>query len=330
MKRLMIPLMLTLLLTGCAEKEGNSSYWTDSSYKKALDRDAEIVYDTEKDLQKISDLAAQIGGNIGSNSEGMGSGGVPNTVPDYGTLIPNPPYGMSGHDPSVPVGDPIPKPSSSAVALPVPAGGFKGWTKEQRSQLIFGTPVKPNYFTLDEYEAKYGIITDTNARGKYARKDTAQFITAAKAAEPVVSTPIEYWISAYNSSDMVNEPNKELKQGTIRVHKALAEDVTAIFKEIAAHSSKPVMRDRGSHVFRVRDSGNLNSKLSNHSFGTAFDFNEDNNPYLRGGGTHPNYKPGVYPACFDKNHIVTQVFEAHGWKWGGEYHDYMHFEFFHD
>jgi hypothetical protein len=53
--------------------------------------------------------------------------------------------------------------------------------------------------------------------------------------------------------------------------------------------------------------------LSNHSWGTAFDLNPSTNPFKAG-------------APFDMQIEIVKILEAHGFYWGGRYHDYMHFE----
>lgn len=54
--------------------------------------------------------------------------------------------------------------------------------------------------------------------------------------------------------------------------------------------------------------------LSNHAFGTAIDLNSGSNPYSSA-------------ASFDMSKDIIGIMAQHGFRWGGYYHDYMHFEY---
>ncbi|MFW5758570.1 MAG: M15 family metallopeptidase [Bacteroidota bacterium] len=56
------------------------------------------------------------------------------------------------------------------------------------------------------------------------------------------------------------------------------------------------------------------SLLSNHAFGTAIDINSGYNAFSKS-------------ARFDMNKKIIEIMARHGFRWGGYYHDYMHFEY---
>lgn len=63
-------------------------------------------------------------------------------------------------------------------------------------------------------------------------------------------------------------------------------------------------------------------RLSSHAFGIAIDLNPDKGPYWQwSGGPHPG--KDAYPS------EIVEIFERHGFIWGGKWHHYdmMHFEY---
>lgn len=109
----------------------------------------------------------------------------------------------------------------------------------------------------------------------------------------------------------------ELKRG-IRVHKKVADDLTAIFEEIWACYGKTqeniekhdLHQIGGAYYFRARRGS---SRLSNHARGIAIDIDPLDNAMKKG-------NRGDIPQA------VINIFENHGWRWGGTYGDPMHFE----
>ncbi|TCL45304.1 M15 family metallopeptidase [Harryflintia acetispora] len=139
--------------------------------------------------------------------------------------------------------------------------------------------------------------------------------------------------------------------GQMVVNAAVADDVTAIFKELYeaeypiekicliddyGASDEASMADNNSSAFcyRVIDGTQY---ISNHALGLAVDINPLQNPYVRGDNVQPeagrdyldrdNVRPGMIvpgDACYN-------AFLSRGWTWGGEWTspsptDYQHFE----
>lgn len=109
----------------------------------------------------------------------------------------------------------------------------------------------------------------------------------------------------------------ELARG-IRVHNKVAADLTAILKEIWANCGKSqaeiakcgLDQIGGTYFFRVRRGSN---RVSNHGRGIAIDLDPLHNAMVKG----------------NRGHMAASVilaFQRHGWRWGGEYGDPMHFE----
>jgi D-alanyl-D-alanine carboxypeptidase len=140
------------------------------------------------------------------------------------------------------------------------------------------------------------------------------------------------------------------RTGELIVNAAVAEEVTAIFREL--HASRfPVERMRpieeyggsddrsmeanNTSAFNCRDVTGQPGKFSNHSWGRAIDLNPLTNPYVKGDQVLPpagrayldrskQYKGGIESGGF-----VVELFKKHGWAWGGDWkdrQDYQHFE----
>lgn len=104
----------------------------------------------------------------------------------------------------------------------------------------------------------------------------------------------------------------------IRVHKKVADSLKSIFKEIWEHCGKSqdeiqkydLDQFGGAYYFRARRGS---SRLSNHARGIALDLDPLDNVMRRGNRG-------------DMAAFVILAFQRHGWRWGGEYGDPMHFE----
>ena len=104
----------------------------------------------------------------------------------------------------------------------------------------------------------------------------------------------------------------------IRVHRKVAADLTRIFAEIWMKYGKSqknieavdLHQIGGAYHFRARRGS---KRLSNHARGIAIDIDPVDNPMRKG-------SRGDMPI------EVINIFKAHGWRWGGEYGDPMHFE----
>lgn len=77
------------------------------------------------------------------------------------------------------------------------------------------------------------------------------------------------------------------------------------------------------------------TRLSNHALGLAIDVNPLENPYIKGDKVLPVTAESFvdrsrdFPHKIDKEDLCYQLFTAHGFAWGGDWHslkDYQHFE----
>ncbi len=145
--------------------------------------------------------------------------------------------------------------------------------------------------------------------------------------------------------------DNRLHWGQIIVHKELAGNIKAIFREIKriqfpVASITPIPFDLPNGTTSMNRTGNNNSygfqyrpiatyrtpKLSNHSYGIAIDINPLQNPaILRDGTALPEgacYNPEV-PGTIIAGSPIVRLFKQYGWTWGGDWRvpkDYMHFE----
>ncbi len=143
--------------------------------------------------------------------------------------------------------------------------------------------------------------------------------------------------------------------GEMIVHKDVAKDVLAIFRELynikypirkmylvsryGASDFKSIEADNTSAFnCRLVTGGN---KWSNHAYGKAIDLNPLENPYISSNGKiehkaslkyrirkRLNNKP-QYKALLLQGDLAVRAFKKRGWRWGGDWHsikDYQHFD----
>ncbi|MBO5479175.1 MAG: M15 family metallopeptidase [Clostridia bacterium] len=111
----------------------------------------------------------------------------------------------------------------------------------------------------------------------------------------------------------------------ITVHKAVAEDVKAIFKEIQQSGFK--IKSVGGYSWR---NAAASSSRSHHSYGIAIDINPTENYMIKDGKIISGsfWKPGENEYSITPNGPVVKAFSKRGWTWGGTWKsskDYMHF-----
>jgi peptidoglycan LD-endopeptidase CwlK len=99
--------------------------------------------------------------------------------------------------------------------------------------------------------------------------------------------------------------------------------VSAELDQLPAVDKKFVLKTAGTFYWRPIAGTN---QLSAHAFGIAIDINADYADYWRWGGTAAN---GLIPY---RNRIpprIVEIFERHGFIWGGKWYHYdtMHFEY---
>lgn len=135
-------------------------------------------------------------------------------------------------------------------------------------------------------------------------------------------------------------------RGQIVVDKDIVSEVRQIFAELRKahypikkvipivkygwHDQKSI-NDNNTSAFnyrRVIVPGGGQGSLSKHSFGRAIDLNPYQNPFVSANGRTPRpYNPKA-KGTLTRQSRATQVFYAHGWKWGGDWtggKDYQHF-----
>lgn len=131
-------------------------------------------------------------------------------------------------------------------------------------------------------------------------------------------------------------------KGQIVIHRDLASDVRSIFAELLQkhfpiQSIEPIvvyhwsddesMQENNTSGFNYRNVLGT-ERLSNHATGRAIDVNPKINPYFRNGASMPpnaTYDVGRKGAITP---VIAQVFERHGWRWGGRWRekDWQHFD----
>ncbi len=148
--------------------------------------------------------------------------------------------------------------------------------------------------------------------------------------------------------------NGESQRGELICNKDLAQDMVEIFYELytsgyQVESIKLVDEFDGDDTasmlanntscfnYRVVEG---TTKLSNHAYGRAIDINPFYNPYVtykKDGttkispeGSEPYAdRDAEFPYKIDENDLAYKLFNAHGFKWGGDWNsskDYQHFE----
>lgn len=119
-------------------------------------------------------------------------------------------------------------------------------------------------------------------------------------------------------------PNPLLTYGNhttvyVVIHRALRGSLSAVMQEI-------LLKHEDSY-HKLFFAGSYNPRLkrgverpSLHALGCAIDFNDSDFPFTAG----KVYAKTAMPAWYQP---VIEVFQAHGWKWGGDFGDPMHFQY---
>lgn len=202
--------------------------------------------------------------------------------------------------------------------------------------------------------------TTTSSKTSKQETKTEAVFTSSKIPDSILKKMIGNSIPT-KSKDQVNTDNlsylkitywgfdSKTHVGEMVVHKKLAQEVLAIFKEVyekkypiekmklvddyGADDEKS-MRDNNTSAFCYRVVANTNT-LSNHSKGTAIDINPLYNPYVVGnyispttGKKYANRTLNV-KGMIQKGDALYNAFIKRGWTWGGSWSskkDYQHFE----
>lgn len=177
-----------------------------------------------------------------------------------------------------------------------------------------------------------GIDTDgsgTSASGNRGTKANGSASEKLKALFPDGIPQTEAEMKKYLTTVTITVRDKEgnLTTRQLTVHTALADDVVAIFQEIA--DSGFCAYDVGAYVWRsMAASGNR----SHHSYGVAIDINPNENYMIKNGKVVAGscWSPSSNPYSFGPDSPVVQAFKKRGWVWGGDWNsskDYMHFSY---
>lgn len=126
-------------------------------------------------------------------------------------------------------------------------------------------------------------------------------------------------------SVVINNKSGKKVNKNLTVHKAVAEDVKAIFEEIQASGFKAY--DIGAYTWR---SAAASKNRSHHSYGIAIDINPRENYMIKNGKVVAGslWQPGTNEYSITTNGPVVRAFAKKGWTWGGTWKsskDYMHF-----
>lgn len=173
-------------------------------------------------------------------------------------------------------------------------------------------------------DARYQYLFGTDATVWTTKNKPAGYEDKTKALSKMVNVEVPVWRLEKSGS-------KKAAVRTLSVNEKLADDVKQIFKEIYALPEKfPVDTLIG---FRWNTRGEVSGPflekvtcMSAHAYGAAIDINFYQNDYYVGGGNDLRDKADP----FYITQSVIDIFEKHGWFWGGNYaicSDTMHFQY---
>mgnify|MGYP002377922324 CR=1 FL=1 len=164
-------------------------------------------------------------------------------------------------------------------------------------------------------------------------------IEGSKAPQEVLDSMVLLNVEYYNFEN-------QLCKGQIVVNKVLQQDVEDAFKLIKKikfpiekvipivkynWSDDASMEDNNTSAFNYRFVANT-TRLSNHSWGRAIDFNPFQNPAIYKGGSispkNAKYNTNTR-GTLGGDHEIVKFFKSRGWNWGGDWKslkDYQHFD----
>ncbi len=135
----------------------------------------------------------------------------------------------------------------------------------------------------------------------------------------------------------IHDINGNINSISLTIHNKLAANVKAIFNEIfIEYPEFRIINQKNCCGYNYRPikkgDGKPSNTLSNHSFGTAFDINSSVNKYRKDKDGNANQKPlasgDTDTEMRTLGHQVVQICAKHGFGWGGQYGDDMHFSIF--
>lgn len=164
-------------------------------------------------------------------------------------------------------------------------------------------------------------------------------IKGSKAPKEFIDSMVLLDVEYYNFEE-------KLCKGQLVVNKAVEQDIIDAFeliKEIKfpIHKVVPIveynwsddrsMEDNNTSAFNYRFVANT-TRLSNHSWGRAIDFNPVQNPAVYKDGSiapkNASYKVNA-KGTLTPDHKLVKFFKERGWRWGGDWtslKDYQHFD----
>lgn len=164
-------------------------------------------------------------------------------------------------------------------------------------------------------------------------------IKGSKAPKEFIDSMVLLDVEYYNFEE-------KLCKGQLVVNKAVEQDIIDAFeliKEIKfpIHKVVPIikynwsddrsMEDNNTSAFNYRFVANT-TRLSNHSWGRAIDFNPVQNPAVyKDGSVAPKNASYNLKAkgTLTPDHQLVKFFKERGWRWGGDWtslKDYQHFD----
>ncbi len=214
----------------------------------------------------------------------------------------------------------------------------------------------PNGRFDDACATKAGVTLNKYSTTEY----TASGTNSAKKKDLLGFLPSSTWSDAdkakiepqmTNVTVRIHDDTGKDNSKRVKVHNKLAANVRAIFEDIYTQMPNFKVVGLGGYEYRKVNNGKKTDSLSNHSWGSAIDINagmddkykpEGNkwtvlssdrectnsklNPFWTGG--KPLESGDTEYAMRTRNHPVVKACAAHGFGWGGEYGDYMHFSYF--
>ncbi len=173
-------------------------------------------------------------------------------------------------------------------------------------------------------DARYQYLLGIDAKVISIDDPPEGYKSEAQAAKNMKTITVPIW-------KMTASGKRYTSSAQLTIHKKLAKNVMAIFKEIYALDIHfPIKVLKGYMYRKVGGVGLSKSRLmSIHSFGAAIDINpgDYDNDYFLGKGNDLRDKTNPY--CIPDE--VIAIFEKYGWFWGGNFEicaDTMHFQYF--
>lgn len=178
-----------------------------------------------------------------------------------------------------------------------------------------GTADREPLLRLDDNDAKRMLL--------YGTAEYARFPSQAEAEAAMTTVTVPVW-------HLKDGGTKVSAKQSFTIHRALADDLTAIFTEIYNDPEQFPIYEIGGYQWRG------DSSTSEHCSGTALDINANENCQITPAGVVTAgalWQPGVNAYSIAEGGSVVRIFNAHGWTWGGNgwpassSKDYMHFSY---